>query len=52
MLLQLEFDNTTYFHAKDGSDADLGHTRRRGGFSATVGIAGPQKTKPEKPPIK
>ena len=37
---------------QDGSEADLQPTTRRGGFSATVGIAGPKSFKPEKPPQK
>ena len=38
---------------QDGSEADLFQpAARRGGFSATVGIAGPKALKPEKPPQK
>jgi len=38
----------------DGEEADIVHPSptRRGGFSATVGIAGPKSFKPEKPPQK
>ena len=40
-------------HTQDGSEADLLQPKtRRGGFSATVGIAGPKSFKPEKLPQK